>query len=592
MLLCQSLVLLLVKMIKSMEKLKVRIDQNLNRSEKSVALPLDLLQIEETILTYRQVVSTVHKKIADSLLGGGKGVDGQSIERRIKKTLDFSLGQSLSEQGRLLAKHSPTSCLGKVLQEAGGVCTAMGQNLVQYEVSMEQLVVQELDAVLKNDLPTILKERRHLDQLVLELDTAKARLHAAKQEDPLSGAKVDKLAEDLDGMVRKVEQARDSLATDMMTFLAKDAELAGLIAKFLNFKLDYHSCIAEQVRLTQPKVDDILMTKKGFPIFGSSLSFHLSSFPLPSGIAYPIQLCLTRLVMLGLEEEGIFRLAAGASKVKRLRAEMEAGLASLASLDTADHHVLTATVKSYLRELPDPLMGAELYQDWVEAGQLEGEDRFDAIWNLLQHEKLPKENYRNIQYLFRFLHEVSRHEEMNKMSASNLAIVITPNVIWECESVHDPLDMMVGSALAQVVELIITQYEWFFQNDASLPWDHLLPTTPLGQCQATTTYAPTTMERKGKGKKAPPPPSTTTVPSSPPPTSPQTPSSRHRLKSKEDEKLKTASQPPSHAPPNPPTTSLYPTLPPIPAPRTSKPAIPTKPESIARTGREKESTHL
>ena len=32
-------------MLKSMEKLKVRIDQNLNRSEKSVALPLELLQI-------------------------------------------------------------------------------------------------------------------------------------------------------------------------------------------------------------------------------------------------------------------------------------------------------------------------------------------------------------------------------------------------------------------------------------------------------------------------------------------------------------------------------------------------------------------
>ena len=226
----------------------------------------------------------------------------------------------------------------------------MGQNLVQYEVSMEQLVVQELD-------------------------TAKARLQAAKQEElsqggPLTGAKLDKLVEDLDGMTRKVDQARDSLATDMMSFLAKDAELAGLIAKFLNFKLELHSSIAEQVRLTHPKVETILRSKRGFPIFGSSLSSHLASFPLPSGIAYPIQLCVTRLGMLGLEEEGLFRLAAGSSKVKRLRAELEAGLASLPSLETADHHVLTATIKSYLRELPEPLMGAELYQDWLQAGQL------------------------------------------------------------------------------------------------------------------------------------------------------------------------------------------------------------------------------
>ena len=59
----------------------------------------------------------------------------------------------------------------------------MGQNLVQYEVSMEQLVVQELDNILKTDLPTIQKERKQLDQLVL--DTANARLHAARHEDRL-----------------------------------------------------------------------------------------------------------------------------------------------------------------------------------------------------------------------------------------------------------------------------------------------------------------------------------------------------------------------------------------------------------------------
>ena len=46
---------------------------------------------------------------------------------------------------------------------------------------------------------------------------------------------------------------------------------------------------------------------------------------------------------------------------------MEAGLASLASLESADH-LLMATVKRYFRELHDQLMGAELYQDWVESG--------------------------------------------------------------------------------------------------------------------------------------------------------------------------------------------------------------------------------
>lgn len=102
-----------------------------------------------------------------------------------------------------------------------------------------------------------------------------------------------------------------------------------------------------------------------------------------------------------MDEEGLFRLAAGSSKVKRLRAEIDAGQVTLSSLEGCDHHVLTAIIKTYLRELPSPLFGDELYQDWLETANLQGEDRFDGIWNLLQSEHLPRDNYRNIHYLFK-----------------------------------------------------------------------------------------------------------------------------------------------------------------------------------------------
>ena len=125
-------------MKKQMEKLQVRINQNLNRTEKSVALPHELERIEETVLVYKQVCSTVHKKLCEYLPSAGKGTDGQSIERRLKKTPDFLLGQSLSDQGRTLSKASSSSCLGQVLLEAGGVCTTVGHDLVQYEIQAGQ----------------------------------------------------------------------------------------------------------------------------------------------------------------------------------------------------------------------------------------------------------------------------------------------------------------------------------------------------------------------------------------------------------------------------------------------------------------------
>ena len=143
-----------------------------------------------------------------------------------------------------------------MLLEAGGVCTSIGYNLVQYEISVEQLVIQQLETVLKTDLPSIVKQRKNLDQLILELDTAKARLATAQTEERQAGVitgsgKVEKCIEELDDMDRRVEIARDTLATDMMAFLAKDAELAGMIAKFLDYKLEYHTSLADQVNIAE-----------------------------------------------------------------------------------------------------------------------------------------------------------------------------------------------------------------------------------------------------------------------------------------------------------------------------------------------------
>jgi len=659
-------------MKKQMDRLKVQMSQSLNRTEKSVALSTELLKLEETIVCYKQVCQNVHKKLTEGLQGCGKGTDGGAVERRLKKSNDFTLGQCLTEQGRLLTKLSPSSCLGQVLLATGDLCTSTGMNLVQYEISVEQLVLTELDSVLKADLPAITSGRKQLDRLILELDTAKARLKTAREEEQhgggahggAGGGRAERLAEDLDDMERRVEQARDTLATDMMTFVAKDADLAGLIAKYLQYKREYHSSMVDQVLLMEPRVESVLLTKRGFPIFGSGLRDHLESFSISSGIAFPIQLCVTRLMELGLEEEGLFRLSAGQAKVKRLRAEIEAGQASLASLEAghSDHHLLTATIKSYLRELPEPLMGGELYQDWLEAGTLEGDDKFDAVWNLLQHEHLPRENYKNIQYLFKFLNLVTTLSDQNKMTASNLAIVITPNVLWEPEAVHDPMDVGTGARLAAVVEMVIAQYQWLFQNDSVCEWGEGLPPAPLscrppsptlGQgslsqeplelantiSSSLASPVPTTRERKNKGKsKAPAPLSPQGSPGSPIAMrrdSPGTPRavksvqekesvSSHghsRSRSVEGGSLRAASHPPSQPPPQPPVPStsvnasspqigwaelpprepsasnIVPTSPilsslppspdgerptPVPAPRLSKPALPNKPEGLAR----------
>jgi len=53
--------------------------------------------------------------------------------------------------------------------------------------------------------------------------------------------------------------------------------------------------------------------------------------------------------------------------------------------------------------------------------------RKDLLASLI--EKLPENNRVVLDYLFKFLHQVTEHESKNKMGAQNLSIVFTPNLI-------------------------------------------------------------------------------------------------------------------------------------------------------------------
>ena len=67
-----------------------------------------------------------------------------------------------------------------------------------------------------------------------------------------------------------------------------------------------------------------------------------------------------------MEEEGIFRISGSVSKVKLIRSAFNAG--HLDTLDlTRDVHSIASTLKSYLRELPEPLLTFDLHQDWIKA---------------------------------------------------------------------------------------------------------------------------------------------------------------------------------------------------------------------------------
>lgn len=91
-------------------------------------------------------------------------------------------------------------------------------------------------------------------------------------------------------------------------------------------------------------------------------------------------------------------------------------------------HVLASVLKCFLREMPEPLLTFECYENFITAANLEVDsDRVATLYDILK--KLPPPNYDLMERLMFHLARVALHEETNRMSAASLAIVFAPCVL-------------------------------------------------------------------------------------------------------------------------------------------------------------------
>jgi len=91
--------------------------------------------------------------------------------------------------------------------------------------------------------------------------------------------------------------------------------------------------------------------------------------------------------------------------------------------------VAAVLIKSFLRELTEPLMTFELHDEIVQVQALPRSERGTVVKSLVL-EKLPEDNYLVLKYIMHFLGKVMDRSDLNKMTSSNLAVVFGPNLIW------------------------------------------------------------------------------------------------------------------------------------------------------------------
>ncbi|KAG5445044.1 Rho GTPase-activating protein 1, partial [Clonorchis sinensis] len=162
----------------------------------------------------------------------------------------------------------------------------------------------------------------------------------------------------------------------------------------------------------------------------------------------------------GLDTDGIFRRSVNVGRLRQLQDVYNRGEAvDLREYD--DPHLAAALLKSFLRELTEPILTFELYDDILGMGKtpqdLQGRDKVSAIKELILT-KLPDDNYEILNYLMRFLTEVALHSSQNRMNASNIAVVFGPSLIWSRHQTSLSAITMINA----FVQILITHYESIF----------------------------------------------------------------------------------------------------------------------------------
>ncbi|XP_076121603.1 rho GTPase-activating protein 44 isoform X3 [Alosa pseudoharengus] len=453
-------------MKKQFNRMRQLANQTVGRAEKTEVLSDDLLQVEKRLDLVKQVSHSTHKKL-NACLQGQQGADGEkkSVKSPAKKLPLTTLAQCMVEGAAVLGDDS---LLGKMLKLCGDTEEQLAQELILFELEIERDVVEPLYVLAEVEIPNIQKQRKHLAKLVLDMDSARTRWQQSSKSSSHpsnlqpGGAKSDSLREEMEETANRMEICRDQLSADMYSFVAKEIDYANYFQTLIEVQAEYHRKSLEILQSVLPQIKAQQEAWIEKPSYGKPLEEHLTL----SGreIAFPIEACVTMLLECGMQEEGLFRVAPSASKLKKLKASLDCGVVDVPEY-SADPHAIAGALKSYLRELPEPLMTSELYEDWIQASNIQDMDkRLQAL--LSACEKLPTDNLNNFRYLIKFLAKLTDYQDDNKMTPGNIAIVLGPNLLWTT-SEGNMTEMMttVSLQIVSIIEPIIQHADWFFPGD-------------------------------------------------------------------------------------------------------------------------------
>uniref|UniRef100_A0A670JUV8 Myosin IXA n=1 Tax=Podarcis muralis TaxID=64176 RepID=A0A670JUV8_PODMU len=198
-------------------------------------------------------------------------------------------------------------------------------------------------------------------------------------------------------------------------------------------KLCKHACHRKCCLRTTtkcPKKYDPELSSRQFGVELSRLTSEERTVPLV------FEKLTSYIEMHALYTEGIYRKSGSTNKIKELRQGLDTDIESV-NLDDYNIHVIASVFKQWLRDLPNPLMTFEFYEEFLRAmGLHERKEAIRGVYSVIS--QLSGTHLSTLERLIFHLVRIALEEETNRMSANALAIVFAPCVLRSPDTT-DPL---------------------------------------------------------------------------------------------------------------------------------------------------------
>eukprot|EP00026_Physarum_polycephalum_P000278 Phypoly_transcript_00278.p1 GENE.Phypoly_transcript_00278~~Phypoly_transcript_00278.p1 ORF type:complete len:1707 (+),score=276.94 Phypoly_transcript_00278:341-5461(+) len=174
------------------------------------------------------------------------------------------------------------------------------------------------------------------------------------------------------------------------------------------------------------------------------------------------------LTTKALDDEGILRVSGSNTMVQFYKDQFDREI-NVDLSGVQDVHVVASLLKMYFRELPDPAIPFNFYDEIMDIMNLQGPQKAIDVAPLVLEtmSKLPDAHFYVVKHMCRFLFEVQKHSAKNKMSLAALGTVMGPNLLR-------PPDNRIGAfvqdslPISEFIQILIQNHDLISKGSTAL----------------------------------------------------------------------------------------------------------------------------